>query len=103
MKEAPSIKEALDDLYQFIEVVTSGEFYQDYDALIETLGKANRAFKLVSATLQPSGEQKEVIRSAINGIYGISRGDFAGGFQNKSIDKAIDKILSFGFVQVKKS
>lgn len=34
------------------------------------------------------------VRSIVCGIYGVGRGDFGGGFQTKSIDKAVEKIIA---------
>jgi hypothetical protein len=55
------VGEALNDLSAFIDVVTSGNFYQDYDGSIELLGKANDAFKIVEAALshQPAPVEQD--------------------------------------------
>jgi hypothetical protein len=41
------MEQALSDIYEFIELVRSGEFYSDYDQSTECLGKADKAFKLI--------------------------------------------------------
>ncbi|MER9176685.1 hypothetical protein NKH72_24290 [Mesorhizobium sp. M0955] len=46
------------DLAQFIETVGNGSFYEDYDASLELLGKARKAFAALAGNSLPSGGEK---------------------------------------------
>lgn len=48
--------EALADLFEFIEIIRNGDFYTDYDASVELLGKADRALAYLAAPVETHDE-----------------------------------------------
>lgn len=54
---ATSVREALEQLEDFIERVRSGHFYTDYDAATESLGNADRALKALATPPAPTRER----------------------------------------------
>ncbi|WP_425909018.1 hypothetical protein [Nitrobacter sp. TKz-YC02] len=47
-----------------------------------------------SSTSERTADVTAKVRSAINGIYGLGYGTFAGGYQDESIEKTIKKIVA---------